>query len=35
MTCTHLPQSAPGGGSGHFMYWEYGGAQDTAFKTGT
>jgi hypothetical protein len=36
MTCTHLPQSWPGpdhpGGSGHFMYWEYGGAQD-AYRT--
>lgn len=33
MTCTHLPQSAPGGGSGHIMYWEYGGAQDSAYRT--
>jgi len=32
MTCTHPPQSAPGGGSGHFMYWQYGGAQD-AYRT--
>ena len=32
MTCTHLPQSAPGGGSGHIMYWEYGGAQDSAYR---
>ena len=36
MTCTHLPQSDPGpppGGSGHIMYWEYGGARDTAYHT--
>ena len=36
MTCSHLPQSWPGpdhpGGSGHLMYWEYGGAQD-AYRT--
>jgi hypothetical protein len=29
LTCTHLPDS------GHLMYWEYGGAQDTGFKTDT
>src|ERR1700722_5641969 len=33
MTCTHLPQSDPSGGSGHIMYWEYGGARDTAYRT--
>ena len=33
MTCTHLPQSDPSGGSGHIMYWEYGGARDTAYHT--
>jgi hypothetical protein len=27
LTCTHLPDS------GHLMYWEYGGAQDSGFKT--
>lgn len=31
MTCTHLPQSDPSGGSGHIMYWEYGGARDSAY----
>lgn len=29
LTCTHLADS------GHMMYWEYGGAQDSAYKTGT
>lgn len=32
LTCTHLPQSAPGGGSGHLMYWELGGAQGSALS---
>jgi hypothetical protein len=26
LTCTHLPDS------GHMMYWEYGGAQDSAYR---
>jgi hypothetical protein len=30
--CTHLPQSAPGGGSGHLMYWELS-IQDSAYRT--
>jgi hypothetical protein len=30
MTCTHLPLN--GGDSGHIMYWEYGGARDTAYR---
>ena len=33
LTCTHLPQSAPGGGSGHIMYWELGGAQDSVYHS--
>ncbi|WP_422223382.1 hypothetical protein [Mycobacterium sp.] len=27
LTCTHLPDS------GHLMYWEYGGAKDSAYQT--
>jgi hypothetical protein len=33
LVCTHLPQSAPGGGSGHIMYWESS-IQDSSYRTG-
>jgi hypothetical protein len=31
MTCTHLGLND--GDSGHIMYWEYGGARDSAYRT--
>jgi hypothetical protein len=32
LVCTHLPQTAPGGGSGHIMYWESS-IQDRSYRT--